>query len=116
VVFQDALSVLDVQHPVLVCVSKLEGIWKETAEVLPLRLSEGTERNMKMADFCTEHFSNIRLVHYRCYVHVNRPPLWSSGQISWLQTQRSRVRFPTLPDFLSSSGSGAGSTQPHEDK
>jgi hypothetical protein len=30
------------------------------------------------------------------------PPLWSSGQSSWLQTQRSRVRFPTLPDFLSS--------------
>jgi hypothetical protein len=27
-----------------------------------------------------------------------RPPLWSSGQSSWLQIQRSRVRF--LPDFL----------------
>jgi hypothetical protein len=40
------------------------------------------------------------------------PPLWSSGQSSWLQTQRSRVRFPVLPDFLSSSGSGTGSTQP----
>jgi hypothetical protein len=33
-------------------------------------------------------------------------------QTSWLQTQRSRVRFPALPDFLSSSGSGAGSIQP----
>jgi hypothetical protein len=40
------------------------------------------------------------------------PPLWSSGQNSWLLTQRSRVRFPSLPDFLSSSGSGTGSTQP----
>jgi hypothetical protein len=30
----------------------------------------------------------------------------------WLQTQRSRVQFPALPDFLSSSGSGTGSTQP----
>jgi hypothetical protein len=40
------------------------------------------------------------------------PPLWSSGQSSWLLTQRSRVRFPALPDFLSSSGSGTGSTQP----
>ena len=38
-----------------------------------------------------------------------RPPLWSSGQI-----QRSRVRFPALPDFLSSSGSGTGSNQPSE--
>jgi hypothetical protein len=37
---------------------------------------------------------------------LRRPPLW-------LQTQTSRVRFP---DFLSSSGPGTGSTQPHEDK
>jgi hypothetical protein len=43
-----------------------------------------------------------------------RPPLWSSGQSFWLQIQRSRVRFPVLPDFLSSSGSGTGSTQPRE--
>jgi hypothetical protein len=40
------------------------------------------------------------------------PPLWSSGQSSWLQTQSYQVRFPALPDFLSSSGSGTGSTQP----
>ena len=42
------------------------------------------------------------------------PPLWSSGQSFWLQIQRSGVRFPALPDFLSSSGSGTGSTQPRE--
>ena len=42
------------------------------------------------------------------------PPLWSSGQSFWLLIQRSRVRFPALPDFLSSSGSGTGSTQPRE--
>ena len=40
------------------------------------------------------------------------PPLWSSGQSFWLQIQRSRVRSPALPDFLSSSGS----TQPREVK
>jgi hypothetical protein len=28
------------------------------------------------------------------YVHVYRQPLWPSGQSSWLQIQRSRVRFP----------------------
>jgi hypothetical protein len=39
-------------------------------------------------------------------------PLWSSSQSSWLLTQRSRLRFPALPDFLSSSGSGTGFTQP----
>ena len=40
--------------------------------------------------------------------------LWSSGQSFWLQIQRSRVRFPALPDFLSSSASGTGCTQPRE--
>jgi hypothetical protein len=40
------------------------------------------------------------------------PPLRSSGHSSWLLTQRSQIRFPALPDFLSSSGSGTGSTQP----
>ena len=42
------------------------------------------------------------------------PLLWSSGQSFWLQIQRSRVRFPALPDFLSSSGSGTAFTQPRE--
>jgi hypothetical protein len=50
------------------------------------------------------------------FSHLRRPPLWSSGQSSWLQTQRFRIRFPALPDFLRSSGSGTGSTQPREDK
>jgi hypothetical protein len=35
-------------------------------------------------------------------------PLWSSGQISWLQIQRSRVRFQTLAGFLRSSESERG--------
>ena len=54
------------------------------------------------------------LLLFRKVVTVERPPLWSSGQSFWLQIQRSRVRFPALPDFLSSSGSGTGSTQPRE--
>jgi hypothetical protein len=45
-----------------------------------------------------------------------RPPLWSSGQSSWLQTQIFRVWFPALPDFLRRSGSGTESTQPRENK
>jgi hypothetical protein len=32
------------------------------------------------------------------------------------KTQRSRVRFPTLPNFLSSSSSGTGSYQLRDDK
>jgi hypothetical protein len=50
---------------------------------------------------------------YICYVEESRPPLWSSGQSSWLQIRR--------PGFDSrhhqgkkSSGSGTGSTQPRE--
>jgi hypothetical protein len=50
------------------------------------------------------------------YTGKMRPPLWSSGQSSWLQIQVPRVRFPALPDFLGSSGCGTESTQPHEDK
>jgi hypothetical protein len=48
--------------------------------------------------------------------HLTTVPQWSNGQSSWLLTQRSRVRFPALQHFLSSSGSGTGSTQPREDK
>ena len=56
------------------------------------------------------HFFRFMFCQYQqCW-----PPLWSSGQSFWLQIQRSRVRFPALPDFLSSSGSGTGSTQPRE--
>jgi hypothetical protein len=35
---------------------------------------------------------------------------------SWLQSQRSRVRFPALLDLLYSIGCGMGSIQPHDDK
>jgi hypothetical protein len=50
--------------------------------------------------------------------HANRGHLSSDlyltcyDQTSWLQTQRSWVWFPALSDFLCSSGSGTGSTQP----
>jgi hypothetical protein len=42
------------------------------------------------------------------------PPLLSSCQSSWLLTHRSLVRFSALPDFLTSSRFGTGSTQPRE--
>ena len=59
----------------------------------------------------------LRLLMSYIYIYIyiwSGPPLWSSGQCFWLQIQRSRVRFPALSDFLSSSGSGTGSTQPRE--
>jgi hypothetical protein len=52
---------------------------------------------------------------YRQVPSIYGPPLWSTGQRSWLHIQGSQVRLPELSDFLSSSGSGTGYTQPRED-
>jgi hypothetical protein len=49
------------------------------------------------------------------FIYISGPPPWSSGQSFWLQIQRSRVRFPALPQLLRSMVSGTGSTQPRED-
>jgi hypothetical protein len=49
-------------------------------------------------------------------VPSDRPPLGSSGQSFWLQINTFQVRFPSLPECLSSSGSATGSTQPRDDK
>jgi hypothetical protein len=57
----------------------------------------------------------------KCHMLSNKhicafwPHLWSSGQSSWLQIQRSQVRFPALPYFLKGLQFGTGSTQPLED-
>jgi hypothetical protein len=48
------------------------------------------------------------------FEYTGRQFLWPSGQSSWLQILRPWVRFPALPDFLRSNGSGTGSTQPRE--
>jgi hypothetical protein len=56
----------------------------------------------------------IRSVRFDDGVNIKGPPLFSSGQSSWLQIQRSRVRIQALPDFPSSGGSGTGSGQPLE--
>jgi len=63
---------------------------------------------------CPKHVEFHSKNKFEKLVHLVGPPLWSSGQSFWLQIQRPRVRSPALPDFLSSSGSGTGSTQPRE--
>ena len=82
-----------------------------------------SEQKIESSSICLLHrklvliLSGIYPVIYFLFVRhfsVIRYPLWSNGQSFWLQIQRSRVRFPALPDFLSSSGSGTGSTQPRE--
>ena len=68
-----------------------------------------------LLDFLTLEFETDRLSPtFGKELVLYRPPLWFSGQSFWLQIQRSRVRFPALPDFLSGSGSGTGYTQPRE--
>jgi hypothetical protein len=52
--------------------------------------------------------------HHGATRNTSEGSLWSDGQSSGLQIQRSRVPFPTLPDFLRSCGSGTRSTQPRE--
>ena len=70
-------------------------------------------RTMFLFKFINCHYDTS--CYHFCYLSACMgPPLWSSGQSFWPQIQRSWVRFPALPDFLSSSGSGTGSTQPRE--
>jgi hypothetical protein len=88
--FQVSVSPRLLYSPVAICESVLSHTWsRQLAVVSALPLRDCNPR--------------------RCQ---GQPPLWSSGQSSWVETQRSPVRFPALPDFLSSSGSGNGSTQP----
>jgi hypothetical protein len=64
-------------------------------------------------------FLFVWCLRYSCiciFVARSIPHLWSSGHSSWLQTQRPRARFAALPHFLRSNESGAGSTQPRENK
>jgi hypothetical protein len=70
---------------------------------------DGSEFRSKVGKLATCIF----LSHHRIIVLV-WPSLWYSGQSSWLQIQRSRVRVQALPDFLRSSGSGTLFTQPRE--
>jgi hypothetical protein len=63
---------------------------------------------------CIAFTVSYKLNLYICYVEEIRPPLWCDGQSSWLEIQRGRVRSSALQEFLRSSGSGTGSTQPRE--
>jgi hypothetical protein len=67
-----------------------------------------------MAPYCKVVHCDVLYDTRDFYFKFSGPLLWSSGQSTWLQIQRSRVLFPALPDFLKSSGCGMGSTQPRE--
>jgi hypothetical protein len=64
--------------------------------------------------FCRSVY-DISLVVLSKLFERSWPLLWSSGQSSWLQTQRSRVRFQALLHFVYSIRSEARRTQACED-
>jgi hypothetical protein len=90
------------------------------ASVSPHFLDRMWQEMEYLSDVCRAHL--ILFIHLFIYFELQmsfypvavvlRPHLLSSGQNSWLQNQRSRVRFSALQDFLSSNGSGMWSTQP----
>ena len=85
---------------------------------LPLEIKNvaGNQNKFKIAlkKLLHTHFTQLKSTLVNCELRTVSQDLWSSGQSFWLQIQRSRVRSPAPPDFLSSSGSGTGSTQPRE--
>ena len=93
-------------------------MWRMRIACRILKATSTHSENLMLLDFplqqsLTESTLMLRYT-YIVSIVLLRPPLWSSGQSFWLQIERSRVRFPSLPDFLSSSESGTGSTQPRE--
>jgi hypothetical protein len=68
-----------------------------------------TQSHIGEEEYCS-NFECLKI--FKIYISFYRPPLWSSGQSSWIEMQGSRVRFPGTTK--KSSGSGTGSTQPCE--
>jgi hypothetical protein len=62
-------------------------------------------------DSVQEHSNYINQLNRKLlqFIYITTAPLWSNGEISWPQIQRSRV------GFLRSSGSGTGSAKPRKD-
>jgi hypothetical protein len=63
-------------------------------------LTRATRRNIPEDTILhSHHRENLKSYIFKGTVFWNGPPLWSSVRTCWLQTQRSRVLFPALPDF-----------------
>jgi hypothetical protein len=80
-----------------------------------IHCTEGDRPRQPPTEILHENLSFLRQLCFAGCDDMQGPPLWSRGQNSWLQIQRSWVPFPALPDVLRSSGSGTGYTQTHED-
>jgi hypothetical protein len=73
-------------------------------QVILIKCSKFLFHNDKFFDYA----GGVLSTHVK-WISLTRGGLWNIT--SWLQTQRFRVRFPAMLDFVSSSGSGMGSTQ-----
>jgi hypothetical protein len=76
------------------------------------RLSH-TELHMRNKQNKQIYFKNVQAIKIHVCVKIWLP-LWSSGQSSSVQIQRSQVLSLALPDFQTSSGPGTGFIQPRE--
>jgi hypothetical protein len=69
-------------------------------------------RNLQWKESCHwEHYCGL-IAEFSVICGETWPPLWSSGQSSWLQIRR--PGFDSRHYQKKSCGSGTGSTQPHE--
>jgi hypothetical protein len=103
-IFNESTAAADMSRTANVTVLKRHGAFR----LIGLR-SVTNRSNCVISDFSIQIFFLIETSFT-----TKGPPLWCSGHSSFLQIRRSRVRFPALPDFLRSSESGTGSTQPRE--
>jgi hypothetical protein len=87
-----------------------------SAHASTLKRSKRTDCNTDSSPVLTFLHDMFTFLHVRrsCFVLHN---FWAS-EVLWSEFLATdpevRVRFPTQPDFLRSSGSGTGSTQPRE--
>jgi hypothetical protein len=77
-------------------------VWKKLEMIQQNKLSQDSRKRLKISSGKERKFEKTSEIieEYRVRVLATDP--------------EARVRFPALPHFLRSSGSGRGSTQPHE--
>jgi hypothetical protein len=101
--------------PVLPPIQSVPGLkrWRLQADHSPPSSSK-VKKVCVFREYLITHKANLTLtllylsLNSKFYYRVHKT------QSFWLQIQRSRVRFPALPDFLTSRGPGTGSTQPRD--
>jgi hypothetical protein len=72
-------------------------------------------RALNVEVMVTQLLKVLRYLPFKFPSVVRGPLLWFSSHNSWLQIQRSRVRFSALPDFLTSIESEMRPAQPRKD-